>query len=57
MKSEQKFLIKKNEVAELLKGRLTEVVITLGAGDIDGIAGEIINALKSWHHTSQWNRL
>ena len=47
MKNENKFLIEKEKVAELLKTRETDVVMTMGAGDIDGIVDEIIEALKS----------
>ena len=46
MKSENKYLIEKRDVAGLLKEKKTEVVLTMGAGDIDGIAFEIIEALK-----------
>lgn len=47
MKSEKKFLVEKSEVPELLRERPTEIVITLGAGDIDGIANQITEVLKS----------
>jgi UDP-N-acetylmuramate--alanine ligase len=47
MRCEVKFLMEKNEVPDLLKERHTEVVITMGAGDIDSIAGQIIEVLKS----------
>jgi UDP-N-acetylmuramate--alanine ligase len=47
MKNPDKYLVEKNEVAGLLRERPTEVVITLGAGDIDGIADEIIDVLKN----------
>ncbi len=47
MKSENKFLVEKNEVPELLRNHKTEVAITMGAGDIDGIADKIIEVLKT----------
>jgi UDP-N-acetylmuramate--alanine ligase len=46
MKNEHKFLVEKNEVPGLLKERHTNVVITMGAGDIDSISGEITDVLK-----------
>ena len=46
MKSEHKFLVGKSEVPELLKNRETNVVLTMGAGDIDGIGNQIIEVLK-----------
>jgi len=47
MTNPNKFLVEKNDVATLLSGQDTEIVITLGAGDIDGIASQIIDVLKS----------
>jgi UDP-N-acetylmuramate--alanine ligase len=47
MHGDNKFLTEKNRVPELLKERHTEVVITMGAGDIDQIAGQIIEVLKN----------
>ncbi|MDD4108262.1 MAG: cyanophycin synthetase [Prolixibacteraceae bacterium] len=47
MKLEDKFCVEKKEVAELLKNRQTAIVLTLGAGDIDGIADQIIEVLKN----------
>ncbi len=47
MENRSKFLVEKDEVAELLQQRPTEVVITMGAGDIDGIAHQIIEVLKN----------
>jgi UDP-N-acetylmuramate--alanine ligase len=41
-----KFLVAKSEVPELLKNHETDVVLTMGAGDIDGIGGQIIEVLK-----------
>jgi len=46
MKLENKFLAEKSEVLELLKKHETDVVLTMGAGDIDGMAGDIIEILK-----------
>jgi UDP-N-acetylmuramate--alanine ligase len=46
MKNERKFLVEKNDVPALLKERHTDVVITMGAGDIDSISGEITDVLK-----------
>jgi UDP-N-acetylmuramate--alanine ligase len=37
MKSSNKFLVKKENVIEFLKTHLTQVVMTLGAGDIDAL--------------------
>lgn len=47
MSSPKRFMAEKSTVAELLAGHPTDVVITLGAGDIDGIAGQIIDVLKN----------
>jgi UDP-N-acetylmuramate--alanine ligase len=47
MKNENKFLVEKSEVPELLRNRETDVVLTMGAGDIDGIGGQIIEVLKN----------
>ncbi len=47
MKSNNKHLLEKSAVAGLLKEQKTEVVLTMGAGDVDGIAGEIIEVLKA----------
>lgn len=41
-----KFLVTKPEAIELLKEHETSVVLTMGAGDIDGIANDIIEILK-----------
>lgn len=46
MKNANKFLVSKHEVIELLKEHVTEVVLTMGAGDIDGIGNEISEVLK-----------
>ncbi|MFW6290181.1 MAG: UDP-N-acetylmuramate--L-alanine ligase [Mariniphaga sp.] len=47
MGSLDKHLVEKNAVADLIKKQKTEVVLTMGAGDIDGLAGEIIEVLKA----------
>lgn len=47
MKIENKMLIEKNEVPALLQERDIEIVMTMGAGDIDGIANQIIDVMKS----------
>lgn len=47
MENENKFLVEKTEVTELLKNRETNVVLTMGAGDIDGIGNQIIDVLKN----------
>ena len=47
MKIENKYLVQKVEVSELLKSHTTDVVMTMGAGDIDGIAEQIIEVLKN----------
>ena len=47
MKLENKVLVDKKQVPALLHERETEIVITMGAGDIDGIASEIIEILKN----------
>ncbi len=46
MKNPNKYFIEKSKVAGMLKEHITEVVLTMGAGDIDGIADEIIDVLK-----------
>jgi UDP-N-acetylmuramate--alanine ligase len=47
MKNPQKFLAEKEEVAGLLRDHPAEVVITLGAGDIENLSDEIIDVLKN----------
>ncbi len=46
MKCNNKHLVEKGDVAALIKEHQTEVVLTMGAGDIDGIAGELIKVMK-----------
>ena len=47
MKSDKKYLAEKEEVASLLGDHSTDIVITLGAGDIDSISDDITEVLKS----------
>ncbi len=47
MKLKNKFMVEKNEVPKLLKKHSTNVVMTMGAGDIDSIAEQIIEVLKN----------
>jgi UDP-N-acetylmuramate--alanine ligase len=47
IKNENKFLVEKSEVPELLRNRETDVVLTMGAGDIDGIGEQIIEVMKN----------
>ncbi len=46
MKSQDKHLVTKSEMLEILKNESCEIVLTMGAGDIDGMAGDIIEILK-----------
>ncbi len=47
MKLGNKFLESKKDALDRLKNSNTEVIITMGAGDIDGLAGEITEILKN----------
>ncbi len=47
MKLENRFLVEKENVAELLAEHETNVVMTMGAGNIDDIAGAITEVLKN----------
>jgi UDP-N-acetylmuramate--alanine ligase len=47
MKLENKHLVEKEDVTELLRTRETEVVLTMGAGNIDGIGDDIVSVLKN----------
>lgn len=49
MRSKQRKLVKKNEVLEFLKTHDTQVLMTLGAGDIDTLVEPIMNLLKNKH--------
>jgi UDP-N-acetylmuramate--alanine ligase len=48
MSIENKFLVKKENVVEFLKSRKNEVVMTLGAGDIDSLIEPIESYLKKF---------
>ncbi len=47
MKLENKFLVGKSETLDLLKTIDSDIVLTMGAGDIEGMAVEIIETLKN----------
>ena len=47
MKLKNRYMVEKENVAEMLKNAETEVVLTMGAGNIDGIANDIIRVLKN----------
>jgi UDP-N-acetylmuramate--alanine ligase len=47
MRLQEKILTEKSQVSLLLEERQTDVLITMGAGDIDGIAEDIIKVLKN----------
>ena len=47
MKMHDKHLLTKPEMLEFLKSHDYDIVVTMGAGDIDGMAGDIIEILKS----------
>jgi UDP-N-acetylmuramate-alanine ligase len=47
MKSVDKHLLSKPEVLDYLRKNECDIVITMGAGDIDGQAENIIEILKS----------
>jgi len=47
MKNEKKWMIPKEEVALFLEKHSTEVVLTMGAGNIDEIGDQIIEVLKN----------
>ena len=47
MKNPNRYLMEKNEAPEWLKNNETSVVITMGAGNIDSIAGQIVDVLKN----------
>jgi UDP-N-acetylmuramate--alanine ligase len=47
MKLENKVLVDKKQVPGLLRERINEIVITMGAGDIDSIADEITEIMKN----------
>lgn len=47
MKLENKFLLTKEETLEWLKNYDTEIILTMGAGDIDRMAEPIVDVLKN----------
>jgi len=47
MKLQDKHLLTKPEVLEILKNHNYDIVVTMGAGDIDGMAGDIVEILKN----------
>jgi UDP-N-acetylmuramate--alanine ligase len=47
MKIRNKHLVSKQEMLEILKNDSYDIVVTMGAGDIDGMAGDIIEILKT----------
>ncbi len=47
MKLQDKHLVTKPEVLEILKNHDYDIVVTMGAGDIDGMAGQITEILKT----------
>lgn len=47
MKIQDKHLVTKPEMLEILKNDNCDIVLTMGAGDIDGLAGDIIEILKN----------
>ncbi len=47
MKLEDKYLLSKEETLELLRKGKTDVVLTMGAGDIDRMAEDIVDVLKT----------
>ncbi len=47
MKNQDKHLVSKPEMLDILRTHNYDIVVTMGAGDIDGMAGDIIEILKS----------
>ncbi len=47
MKLQDKHLLTKPEVLAILKNHNYDIVVTMGAGDIDGMAGDIVEILKN----------
>lgn len=47
MKNQDKYLVTKPEMLGILKNDNCDIVLTMGAGDIDGLAGDIIEILKN----------
>jgi len=46
MKMNDKYLLSKDQAVELLKNTETEIIMTMGAGDIDSMANDIINVIS-----------
>jgi UDP-N-acetylmuramate--alanine ligase len=46
MKNQDKHLVSKPEMLEILKKYSYDIVVTMGAGDIDGMSGDIVEILK-----------
>jgi hypothetical protein len=47
MKLHDKHLVTKPQMLDILRNDKCEIVLTMGAGDIDGLAGDIIEILKT----------
>ena len=47
MKNKNKYLVTKSEMLDVLKKEDFDIVVTMGAGDIDGMAPQIIDVLKN----------
>ena len=47
MKMKNKYLMDKDQVPELIQEHASEIVMTMGAGDVDSIAEKIIDLLKN----------
>jgi UDP-N-acetylmuramate--alanine ligase len=47
MKLNDKHLVTKPQMLDILRNNKCEIVLTMGAGDIDGLAGDIIEILKT----------
>ena len=47
MKFEEKFLLEKDECMEQIKGDENELLLTMGAGDIDRMVKPIVEILKT----------
>ncbi len=47
MKNKNKYLVSKDEMLELLKKEDFDIVVTMGAGDIDRMANDIVETLKT----------
>ena len=47
MKLKDKYLVSKEETLEILRIRENDIVLTMGAGDIDRMVTDIVDILKS----------